>query len=242
MWKWEEPTLRHLIKRQRENKIIYSEAIPNPTSASQFVSRGQHIVILYVVILLHVYGEWKRSLPGKFAYLNGLSIPFFDCMIHRTFHTSSWYDFRSNIIHYLFSYVPYYYNLLKAKDCTQHCLSMFPSIYPSNSASYSLILCLLGHFSCFFVACWLFQNQFFRKILSGIASEFRTVCIQIRPDFLSGLIWVQTICKGYQQTTLVNKELSITATRVAIWGALVNKLDLFCFYLWFIINKSVHGH
>ena len=31
--------------------------------------------------------------------------------------------------------------------------------------------------------------------------------IQIRPDILSGLIWVQTVCKGYEQTTLVGKEL-----------------------------------
>ena len=30
--------------------------------------------------------------------------------------------------------------------------------------------------------------------------------IQIRPDILSGLIWVQTVCKGYQQTTLVGIE------------------------------------
>ena len=27
--------------------------------------------------------------------------------------------------------------------------------------------------------------------------------VQIKPDILSGLIWVQTICKGYQQMTKV---------------------------------------
>ena len=26
-------------------------------------------------------------------------------------------------------------------------------------------------------------------------------------DILSGLIWIQTVCNGYQQTTLVGKEL-----------------------------------
>ena len=36
------------------------------------MSRGQHIVILYVVKLL--YGEQKGSLPGKLAHLNGLKI------------------------------------------------------------------------------------------------------------------------------------------------------------------------
>ena len=41
----------------------------------------------------------------------------------------------------------------------------------------------------------------FRKIISGIPSGCQTVWIQIRPDILLFLIWVQTICKGYQQTT-----------------------------------------
>ena len=35
-----------------------------PTSTSPLVSLGQQIVICYVVILLHVYGERKGSLPG----------------------------------------------------------------------------------------------------------------------------------------------------------------------------------
>ena len=39
-----------------------------------------------------------------------------------------------------------------------------------------------------------FRNQLLQKINS--------VWIQIRPDVLSGLIWVQTVCKSYQQTTL----------------------------------------
>ena len=50
-----------------------------------------------------------------------------------------------------------------------------------------------------------FQIPLFRKILSGIPSECQTVWIQIRPDILSGPIWVQTVCKGYQQTTLIDK-------------------------------------
>ena len=47
----------------------------------------------------------------------------------------------------------------------------------------------------------------FLKILSWIPSECQTVWTLIRPDYLSGLIWVQTGCLGYQQTTLVDKEL-----------------------------------
>ena len=55
-----------------------------------------------------------------------------------------------------------------------------------------------------------FQNQLFLKILSGILSECQTVWIQIRPDILSGLIWVQTVCKGILQTTLLGKEIMMS--------------------------------
>ena len=44
-----------------------------------------------------------------------------------------------------------------------------------------------------------FQNWFFQN-LSGIPSQCQTVWIQIRPDVL---IWVLTVCKGYQQMTKV---------------------------------------
>ena len=40
-------------------------------------------------------------------------------------------------------------------------------------------------------------------------SECQPVWIKIRPDILSGLIWVQTVCKGYRQTTLGDKELIV---------------------------------
>ena len=53
----------------------------------------------------------------------------------------------------------------------------------------------------------IFQNQSLRKIISGIPSVCQTVWIQIMPDVLSGLIYVQTVCKGDQQTTQVGKEL-----------------------------------
>ena len=52
-----------------------------------------------------------------------------------------------------------------------------------------------------------FQNHLFQKIISGISSGCQTVWIMIRPDVLSGLICVQTVYKGYQQTTLVCREV-----------------------------------
>ena len=48
-----------------------------------------------------------------------------------------------------------------------------------------------------------FLNKLFQTNLSGIPSECQTVWIKIRPDILPGLTWVQTVCKGYQQTTKV---------------------------------------
>ena len=55
-----------------------------------------------------------------------------------------------------------------------------------------------------FCCLWIFVFKLnFSKNLSGIPSECLTVWIQIRPDILSGLIWVQTVCKGYQQMTKV---------------------------------------
>ena len=51
-----------------------------------------------------------------------------------------------------------------------------------------------------------FQNQLFRKTVSGIPSDCQTIWIQIRPKVLPSLIWVQTVCKSYQQMTLVGKE------------------------------------
>ena len=53
-----------------------------------------------------------------------------------------------------------------------------------------------GKCSCFFVICWLFQNQLF-QIISGILLGCQMVWIQIRTDIISVLIWVQTVCKGY---------------------------------------------
>ena len=44
----------------------------------------------------------------------------------------------------------------------------------------------------------------FQNVLEGYhLNKCQTVRIQIRPDFLSDLIWVQTVCKGYQQSTKI---------------------------------------
>ena len=50
-----------------------------------------------------------------------------------------------------------------------------------------LILCLLGKFSCLLTSADFIQNQYLRKILSEIPSEYQTVWILIRPDCLQRL-------------------------------------------------------
>ena len=59
----------------------------------------------------------------------------------------------------------------------------------------------------FFCHLLFFSESTFSKILSGIPSECQTVWIQIRHGILSGLIWVQNICTGNQQTILVGKRV-----------------------------------
>ena len=63
---------------------------------------------------------------------------------------------------------------------------------------------MLGNFACFLSSVdFFFKLIFSKKNLLGIPSVYQTVWVQIRLDILSGLIWVQTVCKGYQQMTKV---------------------------------------
>ena len=66
-----------------------------------------------------------------------------------------------------------------------------------------LTLCILGNFACFFVICGFFLKLSFSK--KTFKNTIR-MSKSLDPDQvrrLSGLIWVQTVCKGYQQTTKV---------------------------------------
>ena len=52
-------------------------------------------------------------------------------------------------------------------------------------------------------------NRFFKRIpaVPGTSNIWGLTVCQKKWRIMAGLIWVQTICKGYQQTTLVGKEL-----------------------------------
>ena len=93
------------------------------------------------------------------------------------------------------------FSLIKTAIMTQSKMRFFPKMQ-AVWGRYSLTLCMLRNFACFFGCLWIFfLIKFKKKNLSGISSEHQTVWIQIRPDVLLGLIWIQTVCKSYQQMT-----------------------------------------
>ena len=73
----------------------------------------------------------------------------------------------------------------------------------SNHSNHHLLFAYMS-----FCRLLIFLNHYFKS------SEFQTVLIQIRPDVLSALVWIQTVCKGYQQTTLVDLFLYIFRRQV----------------------------
>ena len=88
--------------------------------------------------------------------------------------------------------------------------------------------CILGILSCF--CCRLlmfFKIIFFQKLLSGTLSDCQTVWIQFRNDILSGLIWVQTVCKDYQQMRKYapwqERANVLVRHRSIIWGLVTTK-------------------
>ena len=80
-----------------------------------------------------------------------------------------------------------------------------------------LIFCLLCNCLCFFVVCFcmlfcrlliFFKIYFFDKFFQEYhqsGEQFGSRSSPTEPDVLSGLIWVQSVCKGYQLTKLVGK-------------------------------------
>ena len=72
-----------------------------------------------------------------------------------------------------------------------------------------------------------FKTNFLQKILSGIPSEDEKDWIQIRSNILLGLIWVQSVCKGYEQMTLVGNELTL-AFIMERHNCLMLRYDIMC--------------
>ena len=70
-------------------------------------------------------------------------------------------------------------------------------VFSTGNKNTALKLCILGNFSCFFFCRLLifFKMNFFEKFFQEY-HQCQTAWIQIRPDILSGLIWVQTVCNN----------------------------------------------
>ena len=83
-----------------------------------------------------------------------------------------------------------------------------------------LTLCMLGNFSKRFCLLIFFSKLTVPKILSGLLSECQTAWIQI-----------QTVCKGYQQTTLEGLEVRL--------GVPLVKAIVVEFQVEFSLQKSV---
>ena len=71
-------------------------------------------------------------------------------------------------------------------------------------------------YACFSVVCYILLKTTLN--FSGIPSKCQTVWIQIKPDILSCLIWVQLICKGYQRPTLVSRQIYAITAKISWAG------------------------
>ena len=72
------------------------------------------------------------------------------------------------------------------------------TVYSLPTGKFFPLFCLL---ICFF------KINFFENVFQDYDQNVKQFWIQILPDGLSGLIWVQIVCKSHQQTTLRDKEL-----------------------------------
>ena len=70
--------------------------------------------------------------------------------------------------------------------------------------------CMLGNIACFFLSSVDFLNLLFAKKKTKKKTIFQEYHQSVKlfqdtdhSDVLLGLIWVQTVCKGYQQTTKI---------------------------------------
>ena len=187
-------------------------------SEATTLTSAQIILFLYGVIMVVIKQVcWRKLRQWKFVKI----IQYY---IHNTLYYRVIALILVNIVLSWDTLIPYhisptiwtiqFYNLTQSGTsvCCIWCLS---TVFAQDT--FSLTLCMLGNFASLFVI-WGFFFFFFSKInffkkknLSGTLSGYQTVWIQIRPNSLDpdqaqhllGLIWVQTVCKGYKQTRKV---------------------------------------
>ena len=97
-----------------------------------------------------------------------------------------------------------------------------------------------------------FSKSTFSKSSFRIPSGCQTDRIHIRPDISSGLIWVQSFCKGYQQTTLVgnqlilNQQMTLVGRRFEVnmvsHSSLLSRARLFICWIYSIVIYYLRFH
>ena len=90
---------------------------------------------------------------------------------------------------------------------------------------------MLGNVSCFCCRQLTFFKINLKKNLSGTLSENQKVWIQIRTNIL---IWVQTVCKGYQQMT------TVAASKARVNKSMQFSIDPSIYQLFFLNQESNH--
>ena len=68
----------------------------------------------------------------------------------------------------------------------------------------------MSNFACIFASI----DFFYKFLFSNLSTEGQTVLIRIRPELLSGLIWVQIVCKIIQYTLdMRNQEVAVVVCK-----------------------------
>ena len=131
---------------------------------------------------------------GSYIFIDWEKAIFFDSIVHinsHRFHPAISHcshlllkcRVATNISHWLKVQSRWLKNYTFAKNCILVSFWIFEyCFYHSFTLCYCAVFLLFG--------CWIFS----------IPSGCQTVWIQTRPDISSGLIWVRTVCNGYQQT------------------------------------------
>ena len=143
----------------------------------------------------------------------------------------------------------------KKNGCT-HCLLARWCSVKKNGCTH----CLLGRYifiSWFFVVCWIFSKSIFLK--NSFRNTIR-VSNSLDPDQAEvfwGLILVQTVCKGFQQTTVSRYWVQWIWCRNGVWPVFLYMptVILFCLFyiriqaatqskkgLYFILNSEINAY
>ena len=107
-------------------------------------------------------------------------------------------------------------------------ITIYEGLDEGKGWGFFLTLCMLGY-----LYAVLSPNDFFKvnlyKIFFQEYHQCQKIWIQIRQDVLSGLIWVQAVCKSYQQITPAGKGLISVKTYFTIFFLLI----FFYFFFFF---------